>query len=142
MQDNLPTQGSVYMIPKKYRIIENLHIVFWLIKDLCWCIGFKSLGIAMVVPTLCIAGYIVWQNRTIASELYHNLAVLFWIVANSYWMISEFFSFDDKSFVGGIEGKIFAVIPFVMGITCLIIYYGFIGPKEKKQSFFSSEGQV
>jgi hypothetical protein len=133
MQDNLTEQGEMYMIPKKYRIIENLHIVFWLVKDLCWCIVFKPLGVAMIVPTLCIAMYIVWQNRRIASELYHNLAVMFWIMANSYWMISEFFAFDDKAIISGITGKQMSVVPFVMGITCLLIYYVFVGPKERKK---------
>ncbi len=132
MDNNLPVQGTMYMIPKKYRIIENLHIVFWLIKDLCWCIVFKPLGLAMIIPTLSIAVYIVWQNRNIASELYHNLAVMFWIIANSYWMISEFYKFDDRIFFDVVSGKQMAIIPFTMGITCLFIYYVFVSSKEKK----------
>jgi hypothetical protein len=137
MENNLPVQGEMYMIPKKYRIIENLHIVFWLIKDLCWCIVFKPLGIAMIFPTLCIAGYIVWQNRNVASELYHNLAVLFWIMANSFWMLSEFFHFDDKKVFGDYTGKNLALIPFIMGITCLFIYYVFVSAKERKPILIS-----
>jgi hypothetical protein len=35
-----------------------------------------------------------WKNRHIKSELAHNLAIVFWISANAYWMISEFFHFD------------------------------------------------
>lgn len=134
MENNLPEQGSMYMIPKKYRIIENMHIVFWLVKDLCWCVVFKPLGIAMIVPTLSIAAYIVWQNRNIASELYHNLAVFFWIIANSYWMLSEFFAFDTKIIIANINGKQMAIIPFTMGITCLLIYYIFVSTKQKNLS--------
>jgi hypothetical protein len=132
MQDNLTNQGDMYIIPKKHRIIENLHIVFWLIKDLCWCITFKPLGILMIIPTLSIAAYIVWQNRHIASELYHNLAVLFWITANAYWMCSEFFKFDEKKVFGDLTGKNLALLPFILGLSCLFIYYVFVAPKEKR----------
>ncbi len=134
MENNIPLQENLYTIPKKYRLIENLHIVFWLVKDLCWCIVFKPLGIAMIFPTLAVAAYIVWQNRSIAAELYHNLAVLFWIMANSYWMITEFFYFDEKKVLGNITGKNLALIPFVLGIVCLVIYYGFIAPRERNES--------
>ncbi len=134
MEDKNTIVADIYAIPKKQRVIENLHIVFWLIKDLCWCIVFKPLGIAMIVPTLSVAIYITWQNRKIASELYHNLAVAFWIMANSYWMISEFGSFDEKKILGNIEGKQLALIPFIIGLVCLVIYYGFVMPKEKKEA--------
>jgi hypothetical protein len=132
MESNVHSPISTYSIPKKHRIIENLHIVFWLIKDMCWCIVFKPLGIAMIAPTLCVAIYIVWQNRKIASELYHNLAVMFWIVANSYWMVSEFFHFDDKKVLNDFTGKNLALIPFIIGIACLVIYYLIIAPREKR----------
>lgn len=134
MQDKVNPEGEMYIIPKKYRIIENLHIIFWLVKDLCWCIVFKPLGIAMIIPTLGVAAYIVWQNRTVASELYHNLAVLFWIMANAYWMLSEFFHFDEQKIIGNITGKNLALIPFIVGLTCLLIYYVFVSPKQKNES--------
>jgi hypothetical protein len=127
-----PTNEELYAIPKKYRVIENLHILFWLIKDLCWCLVFKPLGIAMIFPTLSVAIYIAWQNRTVQSELYHNLAVIFWITANSLWMISEFFKFDEKKIIGNFTGKNLALIPFIIGISSLLIYYLFIAPKERK----------
>lgn len=125
---------EVYSIPKQYRTTENLHIVFWLIKDLCWCLVFKPLGIAMIFPTLIVAIYIAWQNRSIVSELYHNLAVIFWITANSYWMISEFFGFDEKEIILGFTGKNLAIIPFGIGILLLFIYYIIIAPKERKSN--------
>jgi hypothetical protein len=38
MEINYNSGKEFYSIPKKYRIIENMHIVFWLIKDLaCKC---------------------------------------------------------------------------------------------------------
>ena len=83
-----------YSIPLRFRKMENLHIVFWLFKDVSWCMVWKPLGIAMIFPTLIISIVIAWRTRELVSELTHNLAITFWITANAYWMISEFFSFD------------------------------------------------
>lgn len=116
--------SEFYTIPAKFRKIENLHIVFWLFKDLCWCIVFKPLAIAMILPTLTIAGTITWQNRKLSTELYHNLAVFFWIIANCFWMVSEFFQFDTKILIGTLSGKNLAIIPFSIGILFLVYYYG------------------
>lgn len=93
-----------------------MHILFWLVKDICWCIGFKPLGVAMIFPTLIIALYITWRTRRMVSELVHNLAVAFWITANSMWMIFEFMERDE-------ELKNYCIIPFSMGLIILGYYY-------------------
>ena len=51
---------SQYIIPARYRRMENMHIVFWLVKDISWCMIWKELGIAMFIPTLSIAIIIAW----------------------------------------------------------------------------------
>jgi hypothetical protein len=51
----------------------------------------KPLGIFMIAPTLLFAIYITYLNRSDKAELAHNLAVCFWISANSVWMIGEFY---------------------------------------------------
>lgn len=107
---------ELYSIPARYRKIENLHIVFWLIKDLCWVMLWKPLGLIMIVPTIGAALLITWQTRTIKSELLHNLAVVFWISANAYWMLAEFYSKDDSL-------RYYAVIPFIFGIITVGYYY-------------------
>ena len=94
-----------YSIPARFRRMENMHIAFWLLKDISWCMLWKVLGIAMVIPTLSIAIIIAYRTRNLTSELAHNLAVAFWISANSYWMISEFFGFDETIIWGAFTGK-------------------------------------
>jgi hypothetical protein len=37
-----------YSIPMRFRKMENLHIVFWLFKDVAWCMVWKPLGILMI----------------------------------------------------------------------------------------------
>lgn len=125
---------NVYTIPAKYRRMENMHIVFWLLKDISWCMIWKTLAIAMVIPTLAIAVIIAFRTRKIKSELAHNLAIAFWISANSLWMISEFFGFDTLKLGAGFTGKHLALIPFIAGATILLWYYGFQRRKEKEDN--------
>lgn len=122
---------STYSIPLRYRKMENLHIVFWLLKDISWCMIWKPLGIAMVFPTLIIALVIAWRTRHLISEVCHNLAIAFWISANSYWMISEFLHFDARSLSGNYTFKHLAVIPFVLGTIPLLYYYLWWRPRNK-----------
>ena len=123
---------NTYSIPARYRRLENLHIVFWLFKDISWCMIWKELGIIMVIPTLSVAIYIAYRTRSLKYELAHNLSVAFWISANSYWMISEFFGFDETKVFGDYEGKHLAMIPFIMGVLILAWYYFIQRPKEMK----------
>jgi len=96
-----------------------------LLKDLCWFLNFKPIAILMVFPTLFIAVVICLQNKKQMAELCHNLAVLFWIIANSIWMFSEFFKFDTTILFAGVTGKSLAIFPFVIGILILTYYYGY-----------------
>jgi hypothetical protein len=112
-----------YSIPLSYRKMENLHIVFWLFKDISWCMIWKPLGIAMIFPTLIISIVIAYRTRQYMSELCHNLAITIWITANSYWMISEFLKFDTNILFGAYTYKHLAIIPFMLGILILGFYY-------------------
>jgi hypothetical protein len=122
-----------YKIPLKFRKMENLHIVFWLFKDLSWCMIWKPLGIAMIFPTLLISIIIAWRTRKFMSELCHNLAIIVWITANSYWMISEFFAFDNLPLFGIFTYKHLALISFTLGILLLAFYYLVWKPKHKDE---------
>jgi hypothetical protein len=108
------------MIPERIRRFENLHIVLWLLKDTCWVMDFKAGGMFMVFPTLTVAFYITYISRQNISELFHNIAVCCWIMANSIWMVGEFF-FDDGL-------RLPASILFGLGLVSVIAYYS-IGRK-------------
>ena len=115
--------NEVYAIPIRYRKMENLHIVFWLLKDISWCMIWRPLGIAMIFPTLIIAIVIAFRTRQFMSEVCHNVAIVIWITANSYWMISEFMHFDTNILFGQYTYKHLAIIPFMIGILILAYYY-------------------
>lgn len=122
-----------YNIPLRYRKMENLHIVFWLFKDVAWCMGWRPLGIVMIIPTLLISIIIAWRTRQYVSELCHNIAISLWISANSYWMVSEFLHFDTKVLFGEYTFKHLALIPFILGLLILGYYYLYWKPTHKHE---------
>lgn len=95
---------------------ENLHIPLWLLKDTCWMLQWKVLGITMVFPTIVVAIIIAiksWREKSDAFWL--NLSVLFWISGNSYWMLCEFFHHEELKYYAG--------IPFVIGMITVAYFY-------------------
>jgi hypothetical protein len=74
----------------------------------------KWLGAAMVLPALAIALWITYLTR-FSEEVFVNLAIFFWITANSYWMLVEFF--NDNRY------KNLAAIPFALGFVFVGIFY-------------------
>ncbi len=114
--------------------MENLHIVFWLFKDIAWCLGIPLLGISMIVPTLIISIVISWRTRQFMSELCHNIAITVWISANSFWMVTEFFHIDTQIAFLGITYKHLAMIPFGIGVLILAFYYLIWKPRHKNEA--------
>ena len=122
----------MYTVPSKFRSLENLHVLFWLVKDICWCIGFKPLGVAMIFPTLSVAVYIMIKNRHIVAELTHNMAIILWITANSLWMIFEFTGTDE-------ELRYYCLIPFLAGLLILVYYYFIYLPLRKRNNMIVTQ---
>ncbi len=96
------------------RYWENMHIPLWLLKDTFWMMEWRWLGVCMIVPTVLMAIYIMFKSKGY-NEFYINLAICFWIIANSYWMCSEFFGFAEHKNLAG--------IPFVLGMIAVSVYY-------------------
>ena len=93
----------------------------------------KPLGIAMIFPTLIISIVIAWRTREFMSELCHNAAITVWILANSFWMLSEFFKIDANVIYGPITYKHIAILPFTTGILLLAYYYLYWKPNHKHE---------
>jgi hypothetical protein len=114
--------------------MENLHIIFWLFKDVSWCMGWKLLGTIFIIPTLIISIVIAWRTRKIVSELCHNLAITLWISANSLWMITEFIHLDNVSMGAGFTYKQLALIPFIAGLIIIGYYYLIWKPRNPEEA--------
>ncbi len=69
----------------------------------------------MIVPTITLAIVITWMSRSHTKDLLHNLAVCFWISANSLWMVGEF--------IGHEEFRQHAIYLFGAGAFCIAFYY-------------------
>ena len=86
-------------------------------------------GLGMIVPTLTVAVLITWQTRHLRSELMHNLAIDFWILANCTWMVGEFWGWDENLW-GPYGLRQATVIPFSIGLLILLYYYIFLARDE------------
>ena len=95
---------------KNLRKFENYHIVLWLIKDLCWALVWKPLGIVMIIPTVGLAIYIAYKSVNDSFEFLHNVAVCCWICANATWMAGEFYDYETRNI---------AAVLFVMGLLLI-----------------------
>lgn len=122
--------GDTIKIAASYRWIENGHIFLWLIKDTCWAMEWRPGGLFMIVPTLSVAFYILWRSRKSRADVYHNIAVCLWIMANSVWMTGEFFKLELRSYAAGI---------FITGLVVLVFYYMFYFAKDRQEEIVGKE---
>ncbi|HPH83545.1 MAG TPA: hypothetical protein PL185_13290 [Flavobacteriales bacterium] len=107
------------------RLLENLHLPFWLIKDACWALAWKPLGILMIFPTVSLALYLAIKTRENPKEFLPNLAIACWITANSIWMCDEFFLLGIKNY---------CLIFFTAGLLSILIWLFRYFPDEWKKS--------
>ena len=100
---------------EKIRKLENFHILLWLLKDLSWLMGWKILGLSMIVPAVSFAAFIAWQSRNSSLLFWPNVAVVFWISANAFWMFTEFFVRFEHL-------KEYTAVPFAIGLVIISLY--------------------
>lgn len=111
---------------RSLRAAENFHIVLWLMKDLCWVMIWRPLGLAMFLPTLAMALWIAWRSREEIGELLHSLAVVCWIMANGVWMITEFWFSDEDRYM--------AAPFFAAGLLLVAWYHLVILPRHRRRA--------
>ena len=99
---------------KNARVFENFHILLWLIKDTCWVLESKVIGVSMILPAILMA-ILITKRSYQTPEFYVNLSVFFWITANSFWMCSEFFNFPEYKYI--------TAYPFAFGF---LAFFGYI----------------
>ena len=67
----------------------------WLLKDICWMMHYKTVGLIIFIPTIILALFLCMITFK-TSHFLPNIAVSCWIGANGTWMLGEFFVFDYK----------------------------------------------
>lgn len=98
----------------KLRKFENFHIVLWLIKDSCWVLKWSVLGSIMAFPAIVLAIFLTVICKKQPALFYPNMAVTFWITANSIWMFSEFYNLNLETA---------AIVFFCFGLLSIGWYY-------------------
>ena len=66
--------------------INTMHVFFWLVKDMCWCLHLTALATLMVFPTVSLTGYILFTQKESREE---NLILTCWVMMNVFWMLHE-----------------------------------------------------
>lgn len=99
---------------RQLKALDTLHIPVWLAKDIAWILVYKPLGIAMILPAVGIALHICLKTAQYKMLFYQNFAILCWILANSTWMLGEFFD---------LEYRVPAVAFFIIGISAITWHY-------------------
>ncbi|MBL7813037.1 MAG: hypothetical protein JNL57_12515 [Bacteroidetes bacterium] len=94
---------------------ENLHVVFWLVKDFAWLADLQWLGVIMALPTFLLSCWLTWRCRNNRADFFHNIAITCWIMGNITWMCGEFF-FDDTK-------RAWAVPFFILGFVFIGYFY-------------------
>ncbi len=54
------------------KIQENIHIVFWLLKDFAWVMHFRAFGMLMAIPTLVLSVYIAAKSLSHCFDVYYK----------------------------------------------------------------------
>ena len=102
--------------PRNWHPFEYAHVFLWLIKDMCWSLGWIKLGTIMIVPTILVAFIITWLQRKVQITLVHNTAISIWISANSLWMLADFYHLETLL-------KPWSSLGFASGMLLLVFYY-------------------
>ena len=108
------------MTSKRYiKLLDTLHIPLWLVKDISWLMFWKPLGIFMIVPTVLVAFLLCIATRKITDKLMLNFSILCWIIANSNWMLGEFYEWNFYEW----NFRPFSFTFFSAGIVVMAIYF-------------------
>lgn len=70
---------------------DGIHLLLWLIKDTLWVMGFKYATLLMIIPTVSYTCYLLYKNRENRSFFILYIAILFWLLGNSAWIVNDFF---------------------------------------------------
>ena len=71
----------------KNQLVNRLHVIAWVAKDILWNLQFEYAAKIMIAPTLI---FTVWMLIKDVSNRIENLALTFWIMMNICWMLHEF----------------------------------------------------
>ncbi len=85
----------------QHQIQENIHIVFWLLKDFAWIMHFRAFGFLMAIPTFVLSVYITLKSLSTCFDIYYKwmfLQIRYTLKLTGGLEISEIGSWRDLRF--------------------------------------------
>ena len=79
---------------KKQTYFEITNTVSWLLMDACWMFEYSYLSYLFIIPTVLSALVLCLKVPNLSVRL-ANIGLLFWVVMNVLWMISDYQSNDQ-----------------------------------------------
>lgn len=108
---------------------ENVHIYFWICKDLGWIFDCKEVGMLFGTCALLwmiILGYNYYKEKDF-EEVYFLLPTFLWLFANYLWMTGNLIYGTDIF-------RFCSSCIMMIGLVSIIFYFAFL----KKKNFFLS----
>ena len=72
MNSNKLLQSSNSEDHFQQKIQENIHIVFWLLKDFAWVMHFRAFGMLMAIPTFILSVYMAVKSLSHCFDVYYK----------------------------------------------------------------------
>jgi hypothetical protein len=118
------------------RGLDNIHIYFWITKDLCWVQSWLLPGLIIGSLACLYALFLTFRAaywRRNLGEFWIKLAEFMWLFANFWWMIGEVHD-DHYGFFGDGENSIVdkhtkeAGVMFICTLVWISLYYIILKP--------------
>ena len=102
-----------------------MHFPLWIIKDAAWFSSlhyeaykdiFQYISLVFAMPTILISFFLILLSGSRFQRLEH-VVIGVWLLANSFWMISELFEFDISWM---------ALLFFSIGFVLIPFYFYFL----------------
>ena len=120
------------------RGLDNIHIYFWITKDLCWVQSWFIAGVIIGSMACLYALFLTFRAaiwRKSISEFWIKMSEFMWLFSNFWWMIGElhddhhgYFEDHDKSIVDEYTHQ--AGIMFIATLIWISLYYIILKPME------------
>ncbi|MBL7714123.1 MAG: hypothetical protein JNL01_01570 [Bdellovibrionales bacterium] len=75
--------------PTVYKeILDTVNSLSWFLMDGFWMLGVPKLGYFFILPTI-VTGFLLLLVEKRPAITLINVAIFFWILMNTFWMLSE-----------------------------------------------------
>lgn len=126
------------------RYVENIHLYFWLLKDLAWSLRETNFGMTFGTVAVLWLG-VLYYNAIKAwstEEMYFLIPTTLWLVGNYLWMMGELENNDDAIYRP--RGR----YCMIAGIVVVVLYHITVKwlkcftliPNEKSEQLYNESG--